>query len=977
MAFSPETFALSKKYAEEKIEDAVSSVYTPKGSVNTIDDLPTQGNKIGDVYDIISEGGQNYVWTGEYWDSLGVNREATDTNLGLIRRKDNTFNNTTFVGPVTAINSDQTSITGSGITSINGEGQFEVSKPTTIIASTTTNIAGQVTNSTPAEAFNVTTKKINLTTTEGLDINSGDSNIILTGPVVINNKAGSSQAMYINAPIVSSSTIETLTLNAKARINTSKLVATEYVSALNYGGYNDNQVLISTTGAKDNIVLGSDNTYTSSTTAAANIENIIIGKQNKINSDINDNLILGQSNIVRSNYSVALGLSNNVNADYSFIKGQENNANALGLTMLGSKNASSSTALYGLISGVSNVIEGNSSTVLGDNLQGSILTGSLTVGTFNKKNNDNLFTVGNGNNIDGAITRQNAFEVNSDGNIKSGKHIQVTEVVDSNLTIIPDKTADIIVNNPNQKDYIWTFYDENDKYVYGYHTTLDNRNYKTIINNYSTAYKLQISQVEKADNITVSYTTTEVEYYSKPEIDEKFNDIEDISIIENPNGIVINAKPSDDYDPILSQTEGVLNLGGRSINLKTNSSHSGTFFIGDEYKNYPYIETTSSAFNIGGGSSSYSGISLNLTSSNDLNLTSSNNLNLIIAKNSTSSTAISIGNNTQTLRIGSFYEPTTITTGYNGMYMGRGYSSKNPGSQGSVFYLGDYLTYNNEVAPDSYDTAGKVIIGNYNNRATLTANNLFIVGNGANAGDTTNGSNALRLTNDGTLYYKTGMGEGADYAEFFEWSDGNPDNEDRCGLFVTFDFNKEYSYTDSQELPHIKLANEGDYILGVISGNPSFVGNADEEWKKRWLYDEFDRPIMETVQVPITELKEIETGEFRTEIQYDENDNEVEVQIPITETKEIETGEYKTELVQVQNPDYKASEIYTSRSDRKEWETTGMLGVLSVRDDGTCEVGKFCKCGVGGIATKADKREVDTFLVLKRVNDNIIKIIFK
>lgn len=40
--------------------------------------------------------------------------------------------------------------------------------------------------------------------------------------------------------------------------------------------------------------------------------------------------------------------------------------------------------------------------------------------------------------------------------------------------------------------------------------------------------------------------------------------------------------------------------------------------------------------------------------------------------------------------------------------------------------------------------------------------------------------------------------------------------------------------------------------------------------EKRWLYDEFDRPIMKAVQVPITELKEVETGEYRIEIEYDE-----------------------------------------------------------------------------------------------------------
>lgn len=50
-----------------------------------------------------------------------------------------------------------------------------------------------------------------------------------------------------------------------------------------------------------------------------------------------------------------------------------------------------------------------------------------------------------------------------------------------------------------------------------------------------------------------------------------------------------------------------------------------------------------------------------------------------------------------------------------------------------------------------------------------------------------------------------------------------------------------------------------------------------------------------------------------------------------------------------------------------------MLGVLNVRDDGTCHVNGFCKVADGGIATASDKG----YRVVKRVTDNIVKIIFK
>lgn len=315
----------------------------------------------------------------------------------------------------------------------------------------------------------------------------------------------------------------------------------------------------------------------------------------------------------------------------------------------------------------------------------------------------------------------------------------------------------------------------------------------------------------------------------------------------------------------------------------------------------------------------------------------------------------------------------TISTAGNGSVIS-GYS--NNANNQWAFVIGNGNTANAQYTFMSgtgliTSCPNSAIFGQYNKDST---SNYMIVGNGTSSSAQ---SNAMRLTTSGYLYYNTGCGAGADYAEFFEWADGNPDSEDRCGLFVTFDFDKEYDYKTAQELPMLKIANDGDYILGVISGNPSFLGNADEDWKKRFLYDEFDRPILEEYLVPITEFQEVETGEYRTEIEYDENDEEVEVQIPITEIREVETGEYRTEIRNVLNPDYDYTQEYESRSSRKEWDATGLLGVLSVRDDGTCEAGKFCKCGANGIATLAAERGIDTYLVLRRISDNVIKIVFK
>lgn len=453
MAFSPETYALCLKNTAEKIDEALTSVYNYKGSVDTIADLPLTNNKVGDTYDVKSEGGQNYGWNGESWDSLGVNREATDTDLGLIKKKDNTFNTTTFVGDITAINSDNTSITGSGITSVNGEGNFEVSKPTTILASKTNNIAGEVVTISPSSRINLTTAGINLVTTGpdrmGITINADDMPILLKGKLTISGY--NTNTTNINTPVICSQSMEVQSLTAKRDIRTQEyLSANGNIYGKNYGSSRNTSFnsLIKEEGARDNIILGEGNTYIKHQgQPAQNIENIIIGNSNQISDEAANDFIIGKSNIIESKCSTALGLSNYIaeQADYSLIKGQANNIQALGATIFGSKNNSTDSAEFSLVSGVSSTVNGKTSTVLGDNLRGSTETGSMTIGTFNEKK-DAMFVVGNGNQSSSSvITRSNAFEVYKNGDAVIQNNLTVGGTINSSsLKNIPVWTLDDI-----------------------------------------------------------------------------------------------------------------------------------------------------------------------------------------------------------------------------------------------------------------------------------------------------------------------------------------------------------------------------------------------------------------------------------------------------------------------------------------------------------------------------------------------------
>lgn len=75
-------------YNKSQVDSKFTSVYIFKGSVDTIEDLPTEGNVIGDVWNV-RKNDTNYAWTSEGWDSLGGTVElASLTSNGLMSKED-------------------------------------------------------------------------------------------------------------------------------------------------------------------------------------------------------------------------------------------------------------------------------------------------------------------------------------------------------------------------------------------------------------------------------------------------------------------------------------------------------------------------------------------------------------------------------------------------------------------------------------------------------------------------------------------------------------------------------------------------------------------------------------------------------------------------------------------------------------------------------------------------------------------------
>ena len=136
--------------------------------------------------------------------------------------------------------------------------------------------------------------------------------------------------------------------------------------------------------------------------------------------------------------------------------------------------------------------------------------------------------------------------------------------------------------------------------------------------------------------------------------------------------------------------------------------------------------------------------------------------------------------------------------------------------------------------------------------------------------------NEFFLTGDGNGYADGNWNAGgADYAEYFEWSDGNSSDEDRRGYTVVLDGNKVRIATSSDST---------DNIIGVVSGHPTMVG--DTAWNK-W-------------------IGKYQRDDYNAYVRDSNGDR-------------------------VLNSSYDDTQTYISRKDRKEWDTIGLVGKLRIR----------------------------------------------
>lgn len=155
----------------------------------------------------------------------------------------------------------------------------------------------------------------------------------------------------------------------------------------------------------------------------------------------------------------------------------------------------------------------------------------------------------------------------------------------------------------------------------------------------------------------------------------------------------------------------------------------------------------------------------------------------------------------------------------------------------------------------------------------------------------------------------------ADYAEYFEWADGNPDNEDRRGHSVIL---------NSDGKIRIATASDPvDDIIGIVSVEAAVVGDsAWAAWTGKHERDRFGQTVYEDYELLCWGPYDEESKSYKTQTTR---------QAMIDAGREADIPEDAITVVKQRQKlaaDYDPDREYIPRKDRQEWQAIGLMGKL-------------------------------------------------
>jgi hypothetical protein len=243
----------------------------------------------------------------------------------------------------------------------------------------------------------------------------------------------------------------------------------------------------------------------------------------------------------------------------------------------------------------------------------------------------------------------------------------------------------------------------------------------------------------------------------------------------------------------------------------------------------------------------------------------------------------------------------------------------------------------------TYSFINSAIIGGYSNKIEDfagfgTVRNFVLMGSGGknkqfsgntwllayddvlpNTPSTTNNKIAFNGTvGQGYFTGTADAGAPADYAEYFEWNDGNPSDEDRVGYFTSLIGEK------------VEIGNSN--IVGVVSATPAVVGDsASFKWKEMYITDEWSNRVYDNYKIYKLEDEELEIYIDSNDKVYSEPPNPTNVLGTLYSGDISRKSFVENKSIPIINPNYDPERNYLSREERKEWSPIGLLGKLNVK----------------------------------------------
>ena len=178
------------------------------------------------------------------------------------------------------------------------------------------------------------------------------------------------------------------------------------------------------------------------------------------------------------------------------------------------------------------------------------------------------------------------------------------------------------------------------------------------------------------------------------------------------------------------------------------------------------------------------------------------------------------------------------------------------------------------------------------------------------------GSDRIELDANGNGYFDGGADMGAaDYAEYFEWADGNPDKQDRRGYPVILETGGKMRIATDKD-------NASD-IIGIVSVEAAMVGDsAWAHWAGMYERDKFGQQVYEDYEL-------LCWGEYDEQSKSYKTQTTRQAMIDAGREKDIpEDAKTIVKQRKKKSADYDPSKTYIPRKDRPEWQAIGLMGKL-------------------------------------------------